>query len=184
VKNRSEKSHQETPQQPGITWTVGNLFFLRGQLTVEDAQRPAAELLADPIIESFAVSLVDDSGSLPDTAPATPTVDVTLLPGVTDPVAENLVRAAHLLGVETLEQAATGQRYILHDVHGQLDPPALHRLALDVFSNPVIQRFAIDEPIRPPFVPYQRTDDTIDIIPLRAGATGDKDFAKTFTCPK
>jgi hypothetical protein len=40
-------------------------------------------------------------------------IEATLLPGVTDPAAENLLRAARLLGVEGLERAATGQRFRL-----------------------------------------------------------------------
>ncbi|MFN8450033.1 MAG: phosphoribosylformylglycinamidine synthase subunit PurL [Anaerolineae bacterium] len=92
------------------------------------------------------------------------TIEVTLLPGVTDSAAENLLRAAHLLGVAGLERAATGQRYL---VDAPLSSAELERLATDRFANAVIQRFSIDQPIAPPFLPFQRADATVEIIPLR-----------------
>ncbi|MCA9957939.1 MAG: hypothetical protein KC443_02830, partial [Anaerolineales bacterium] len=61
-------------------------------------------------------------------------------------------------------RAATGQRYYLS---GQIDEATHHALANEIFANPVIQRFALNEAITPPFFPYQGTDDTVESIPLR-----------------
>jgi len=41
----------------------------------------------------------------------------------------------------------------------------LEALATRQFSNPVIQRFSIDAPIAPPFVPYQPADATVEVVP-------------------
>src|SRR5690606_12301016 len=127
------------------------LFFLKGPFTEADAQKLARELLADPVTEDYRVFTEQDS-RLPAGAHS---IDVTLLPGVTDPAAENLLRAAHLLALVGVEQVATGQRYLLW---GDLTQAELKRLASEVCANPVIQRYSIDKPISAPFFPYQQSD--------------------------
>lgn len=139
---------------------VVRLFFVQGALTAPDVERLAAELLADPVTKTSSITTSDQQ--LP-TADCQRTIEVSLLPGVTDPVAENLVRAAHLLGIAGLEQAATGYAYLLM---GALNDQEMHRLAVELFSNPVIQRYTIDAPIAPPFVLAYETDATVEIIPL------------------
>jgi phosphoribosylformylglycinamidine synthase II/phosphoribosylformylglycinamidine synthase I len=81
------------------------LYFLRGALSQQDAERLTKALLADPVSETFEVTSLQ-----PDYPYAY--LEVGLLPGVTDSVAENLVNAAKRLGVQ-LEEAATGTHYIL-----------------------------------------------------------------------
>ncbi len=75
-------------------------------------------------------------------------MEVTPLPGVTDPAAENLLRAAHLLGIAGLERAATGQRFGCAGRSRQRD---IERLAAEVLANPVVQRFEIGGAISAPF---------------------------------
>jgi phosphoribosylformylglycinamidine synthase len=58
-------------------------------------------------------------------------------------------------------------------LHGELHEEQLHTLARTVFSNPVVQRYAIDQQIEPPFVPYQQTDTTVEVIPLRVADDDD-----------
>src|SRR5690349_5334155 len=90
---------------------VQDLFFIEGQLSQEDSQQLALKLLSDPVTQSVLwlelplplVQAQDDSVIL----------EVALRPGVTDPVAEQLVRAAHELGVYGVHRAATGQRFVL-----------------------------------------------------------------------
>ncbi len=148
-----------------------NLYFLEGDLSLDQILTLGHELLADPVVETFSVSAIDHRGyplqllheGRPIKRPIH-TIEVTLLPGVTDPTAENLVRAAHLLGVTPLQGAATGQRYLLYEA---LSKDALERLAVETFSNPVIQRAAIDRPIAPPFVSSQYVEAVVEVIPLR-----------------
>ncbi|MBK8028502.1 MAG: phosphoribosylformylglycinamidine synthase subunit PurL [Chloroflexi bacterium] len=123
-------------------------------MTHQQVTQLAAELLADAVTEQYSI----------DTLPPHSfqhTLEVTLLPGVTDPAAENLIRAAHLLGVTALERAATGQRYLLT---GDLTRADLETLAVKVFSNPVIQRYEIDTPISAPFVPHKPGDGLVETI--------------------
>ncbi|MBZ0304193.1 MAG: phosphoribosylformylglycinamidine synthase subunit PurL, partial [Anaerolineae bacterium] len=157
----------QAAHQLGINTLTGcfgtRVFFVRGSLTLQAAQRLGQTLLADPVIEDFAVTAdLDQPAALPEAADHS--IEVTLLPGVTDPVAENLVRAAQQLGFGPVEQAATGQRYGLR---GDLTDEQLRRLATMLFSNAVIQRCQIDAPISPPFVPHQAVDDTVETIRLR-----------------
>ncbi len=156
-------------RQLGITAllqsTESRLYFLRGTLSASDARQIATELLTDPVTEQFDMTLARAHADAP--APshsAHHTIEVTLLPGVTDPAAENLMRAALLLGIEGLDRAATGHRY---ELIGQLSQEDLARLATGVLSNPVIQRYAVDALIEPPFFAYHKADQTIDRISLR-----------------
>jgi phosphoribosylformylglycinamidine synthase len=175
---------------------VAHLYFLHGRVAAADIAQLARRLLSDPVTETFTLSglevgdcpaalpspsAISSHGTLKDAEPVqsqsfSPTaasplwradhfIDVSFLPGVTDPAAENLVRAAHLLGLKGLERAATGRRYRLT---GTLSTGDLRRLAVDVFSNPVIQRHTIDHPIDPPFFPFQQTDGTVEVMELRS----------------
>ncbi|MCB0168979.1 MAG: phosphoribosylformylglycinamidine synthase subunit PurL [Anaerolineae bacterium] len=145
-----------------------NLFFVQGQLSQADLDRMAQTLLADPVTESFRV--VEQGQPAEPSISADHFIEVTLLPGVTDPAAENLVRAAHLLGLTNLTQAATGRRYWLD---GPLTEPDLHRLAVEIFSNPVIQRAALNRPIDAPFVPTEPPGELVEVISLRDAADDD-----------
>jgi len=141
---------------------VIRLYFLEGALSADEVIHLSKELLADPVTETFTVHRV--GADLPIIASEfAHSIEVTLLPGVTDPAAENLLRAAPLLGIHGLQRAATGQRYLLVE---PTTPTQLQKLATQ-FSNAIIQRFTIDQPIMPPFVPFQPTDATVEIIPLR-----------------
>lgn len=149
-----------TAHQLNLTNLTGcvyaRIFFIQGDLTSSEVDKIALELLADPVTERYIIGVSDASQ-------AEHTVDVTLQVGVTDPVAENLVRAASLVGVD-IDQAATGQRYLLN---GALSPYDLEKLATQVFSNPVIQRHAIDKAIDAPLVTPKPSDGLVETIAIR-----------------
>jgi phosphoribosylformylglycinamidine synthase II/phosphoribosylformylglycinamidine synthase I len=166
VQTRKQDNPPENSSSTRLTnWRKIHLYFLQGDLTDEQVRIISQKLLTDPVTESFTASPFDPnlqpSSSQPDSK--THTIDITLLPGVTDPAAENLVHAAQRLGFTELERAATGQRYV---IQGDASRDELHKLATERFSNPVIQRYEIDQPIAPPFVPVQHEDDTVEIIAL------------------
>ncbi|MCC7355642.1 MAG: phosphoribosylformylglycinamidine synthase subunit PurS, partial [Anaerolineae bacterium] len=91
-------------------------------------------------------------------------VEVALRPGVTDSVAESLVRAAQVAGIAGLRQAATGRRY---ELAGSLMASQVERIAQSLLANAVIQTYTINAPIPPPFVPAQPPDDNVEVIALR-----------------
>lgn len=138
--------------------TTQRLYFLRGHaLNGEHVAHISRNLLADPVTESWAVGQTG-------TPEAGHMIEITFLPGVTDSVAENLVRAAEELGIPELEEAASGTRVF---VPGAASDEQLHVLARDRYANEVIQRFVIDHPISPPFTTFASTDsDRVETIAL------------------
>jgi phosphoribosylformylglycinamidine synthase II/phosphoribosylformylglycinamidine synthase I len=152
------------------------LYFLQGTLTDADVQQIAQQLLADDVVESYHYQLVNTAAY-----PATPnqhSIEVTLLAGVTDTVADSLLRSAHSLGITTLERAASGQRYL---IEGDLSADDLERLARDVLSNTVIQRYSIGAPIEPPFVATQLADNFVATILVRGKTDAELvDISKTY----
>ncbi len=165
------RSYVQAAHQLGYTQLqdchVTRIYFLQGKLTEDEANRIASEVLADPVTEEWLLVnelQFNDELLHPFILTINHFIDATLDPGVTDPPAENLVKAAHLLGITGLERAATGHRFLLT---GDIDTATLHPMAAEIFANPVVQRFTLDKAIEPPFFPYQGIDDTIDIIPVR-----------------
>lgn len=145
----------------GIRWLeCEDLYFLQGVLAPADRQRLAVELFSDPISQTSHWRNVEEDGIFYSKAHV---VETALRPGVTDPVAEQIVRCAHMLGICGVERAATGQRFI---VHGELDDADLHALARRVFANPVIQRYAHGE-IEPSFPEPAEASGQVEIISLR-----------------
>ncbi|MCS7062008.1 MAG: phosphoribosylformylglycinamidine synthase I [Anaerolineae bacterium] len=166
--------HIEIARQLDMAGLVGcqeiRLYFFSGTLSVRETQRLAELLLADPVTETWEVTETDQAGAAPawssyiQSAAPDHVIEVAPLPGVTDPPAESVLRAAQVLGIAGVERAATGASYLLW---GDLTPEVLRRLAVEVFSNPLVQSHAIDHPISAPFAPYQPIDDTVEIIPIR-----------------
>ncbi|MBN1955910.1 MAG: phosphoribosylformylglycinamidine synthase subunit PurL [Anaerolineae bacterium] len=138
---------------------VSNLYFLQGDLKPADLERLARELLVDPIVEGYRWRRVTD----PPFDPAALVVEVGYHPGVTDPVADNLLRRARLLAIGRLEAVATGMRYTFD---GALTPDDLHHIARELLYNDVVQHYTLG-PLQPTFVPRAAPSDAVEIVPLR-----------------
>lgn len=136
-----------------------DLYFVEGQLSQDELQQLALSLLTDPVTQSA------EWAELPNPTPRKPhtvMVDVAFRPGVTDPVAGEIVRAAHELGFKGVQRAATGFRYIVeggNDVAG-------HRLAQRLLANAVIQRYAVGD-IEPAFPLEAASSGQTETIPVR-----------------
>ena len=136
-----------------------DLYFVEGQLSQDEMQRLALTLLTDPVTQSVeAVELPSSSARIPGAM----IVDVAYRPGVTDPVAGEIVRAAHELGFEGVHRAATGFRYIVEGGN----EVAAHRLAQRLLANAVIQRYAVGE-IEPTFPLEAESSGQTETIPVR-----------------
>lgn len=144
-----------------------DLFFLQGDLTANDLQRLANELLTDPVTQLWEWRPAPDGQSPGESArDDAQSIEVALRPGVTDPVAHEIVRAAHALGISNVKQAATGQRYILSGKAGEpLPASALDRLARRLLANDVIQRYAAGA-IEPHFPQDAHASGLVETIPL------------------
>ncbi len=152
--------------------SVTDLYFLQGgELCIEAVHRLVHTLLHDPVVEDAAFFRLDgakaeacpSARSLIADPPGSYSVEVTLLPGVTDSVAESLLEGARMVGVDGLERAATGHRYT---IVGEVTEAEVRRIAEELLANEVIQTYAINRPVDPPFVPVQAADDTVEVIPL------------------
>lgn len=134
------------------------LYFLRGALSDEDLETLGRELFTDPVTETWHRRAEGDHGAQ--------MIQVALRPGVTDPVAHEIVRAAHALGITSLEQAATGQEYIVRGKNGMsLRRDELDALARRLLANDVIQQYALGE-IEPTFPQDAHASGMVETIPL------------------
>ncbi len=113
---------------------VHDLYFVQGNLDDLALQHLATELLSDAIAQTWC--LLDERQSEEGV------IERVLLPGVTDPVAEQIVHGAHQLGITTVERAATGQRFVVRSTY-PLSEVELHRLARGLLVNPVIHHYAL-----------------------------------------
>lgn len=144
--------------------TVQDLYFAEGQLSQEELQQLALNLLTDPVTQS--ASWVELPAPLPSTELNSVILEVGYRPGVTDPVAGQIVRAAHELGFHSVQRAATGQRFLLSFGETADAELASRSIAKSILANNVIQHWSLDE-ITPSFPEETASSGTIKIIPIR-----------------
>ncbi|MFM2161395.1 MAG: phosphoribosylformylglycinamidine synthase [Pseudomonadota bacterium] len=142
---------------------VSDLFFLRGaSLTAADVDAIVAKLLLDPVVATASVVPWPSTGAAASTGVV---VEVAPLPGVTDAPAESLLAVAHDLGFQTLEQAATGRRFVLE---GPLAHADVEAFAAGTLANTVVERFVLDAAIEPPFVATTPATRRVEVLEMRA----------------
>lgn len=158
---------------------VQDLYFIEGQLMREELQELALKLLTDPVTQTASwIELPAPrfdtappvNASLPSPQPLDKTqgkpdsviLEVSLRPGVTDPVAEQIVRAAHELKLNGVQRAATGFRF---QVEG-LKVEQVEQLAKSLLANNVIQHWTIGE-ITPSFPEEVESSGAVEVIPIR-----------------
>jgi phosphoribosylformylglycinamidine synthase len=103
-------------------------FLLEGELAQADAERFAAEVLTDPLVETGAVRPLGGESAA--------TFTVLLKPGVMDPVAQTVLDAGRMLGIK-VEAVRTFRRYF-----GPAELPAADR---DVLFRKVLANDAIEQ---------------------------------------
>ena len=140
--------------------TCHDLYFIEGQLSQETCRQLALKLLTDPVTQT--VSWDEPPASLSSGEPDSVILEVALRPGVTDSVAEQLVRAAHELGLNGVHRAATGSRF---QVEG-LDVEQVEKLAKALLANNVIQHWKIGN-IEPSFPEDVASSGTVELILIR-----------------
>jgi phosphoribosylformylglycinamidine synthase len=129
--------------------SVSDLYWLDG-IPQSEAERLMREGVVDPLTERLHPEHLGhrDNRSSRESADPVHTLDVALLPGVTDTKAETLITAAAILGVDTAGlRVATGRRYRIVGSRA-----ACETLANELLSNPIIERTAIDAELVPAFV--------------------------------
>lgn len=133
-----------------------DIYFIEGRLSQEECEQLALRLLSDPVTQSVLF------GSPPSSLDSA-VVEVAFRPGVTDPVAEQIVRAAHELGFAGVQRAATGLRFLVDGLHG----PQVDKLAKQLLANNVIQHWTVGE-ITPSFPEEVQASGEVEIIPIRS----------------
>lgn len=157
----------------GITEIVCcDLYFLSGSATHEQISRLAESLLHDPVTQEVETSIIEITDGMPEviTQMTVPhgMIDVALRPGVTDPVAEQIVRAAAIQGIKGIDAASTGLRFF---VKGEdVSQKKLRQLAERLFANAVIQRYALG-PIEPVFSETAEASGAVETIIIRGETT-------------
>ena len=144
---------------------IQELFFIEGELSPIDQRRLATELLSDPIAQAFEWRSVGSDGVIRFLGADhhACVIETALRPGVTDPVAEQIIRCAKMLGIDQVQRAATGKRYV---VYGNLNEADYHTLAKRLLANDVIERYAIGV-IDPIFPHPAEASGAVDLIPVR-----------------
>jgi len=146
---------------------VQDLFFIEGQLSQEELPQLALKLLSDPVTQSASwIELSSEGNSTSNPQEDSVTLEVALRPGVTDPVAEQLVRAAHELNLHGVQRAATGQRFVLCLEDNADRTSIAQSIAQSLLANHVIQHWTIGE-IRPSFPQEAASSGTVEMIPIR-----------------
>lgn len=140
-----------------------DLYFIEGQLSQEECRQLALKLLSDPVTQKAEYSKLDiREPNVRISNTESSIVEVALRPGVTDPVAEQIVRAAHELGFEGVKRAATGLRF---QVEG-LSATQIEKLAKQLLVNNVIQHWTLGE-ITPSFPEEAQASGDVEILPIR-----------------
>src|SRR5512134_2132369 len=141
--------------------TCQDLYFIEGQLSQEICKQLALKLLTDPVTQSMTWTELP-AAPAPSTAPDSVMVEVALRPGVTDPVAEQIVRASHELGLEGICRVATGMRFLIEGA----DQATAEHLAKRLLANNVIQQWTVGE-ITPSFPEETASSGLVETILVR-----------------
>lgn len=123
---------------------VQDVYLLSGdRLTDAVVSDVCAKLLVDPVLSELV-----GPGHESTLERSARTVEVFPRPGVTDTGAESLIRTARAIGIDAIDRAATGVRYM---VDTDLTDASLAALCRALLANEVVQAFSIDAPLPTPF---------------------------------
>lgn len=109
------------------------VYRFEGELTREEIERIASQLLIDPVTEEYRL----DEGAAP-AGKAGHEIEVWLKHGVTDTVAESVVKAVRDLGIEKDITVKTGKKYVFE---GKATAGAVRQIAERLLVNPMVQEY-------------------------------------------
>ena len=140
-----------------------DLYFIEGALDSPQAVRLCDELLSDPVTQKAEWQEINAEPQ-PYSSNSDFLIEVALRPGVTDPVAAEIVRASQELGIRTVHRASTGFRFL---VKGKgISATLADDLARRLLSNNVIHRYALG-PVQPVFPQEAEANDQIEVFKIR-----------------
>lgn len=142
-----------------------DLYFIEGRLQQDEMRQLALGLLSDPVTQTAEYNVM--TGSLPERPSEGSLVEVTLRPGVTDPVAGELVRGTRQMGIPGVHRAASGLRFQLKFKPTCPDPTRqAERLAQQLLTNSVIHTWRLGE-VQPAFPQEAAPSGEVQDIELR-----------------
>ncbi len=134
---------------------VSELYFVRGALDSTQIARLCEAVLSDPAAHDLTIG---DAAHIADGGHG---VEVAYLPGVMDPLALQLARAAGQIGLPPIE-VATGTRY---ELIGDLTTAQVVALTERLLANATVQRYALGT-IDPQFSSGAKTEPRVESIRL------------------
>ncbi|WP_152051868.1 phosphoribosylformylglycinamidine synthase subunit PurL [Tautonia marina] len=130
----------------GGSWTIRSArgFLVEGELSESDLRRAAEQVLADPIVETFAIS----SNQEEPKGTSRPVFDNALVhvlprPGVTDPVAESARAVLRDLGLAVAEVRSV-RTYMIEGPTDSLDALIRRVLANDAVEQAIVGPLTLD----------------------------------------
>lgn len=137
------------------------IYFVRGNIAPGECELLGRFLFSDPITQEYLVELCPVA---PD--PDVDAVEIAYHPGVTDPVADEILRSARELGVRGIEATSTGQRYEIVCSDGErLSGAELRLLASRLLANPVVQRYSLGR-VEPAFPGEDEANLAVERLPV------------------
>jgi phosphoribosylformylglycinamidine synthase II len=138
---------------------VSDVYLLEGDLTSKELELICSQLLADPIVEAYAI------GESPLVAPQEArAVEVAYNPGVMDPVEESVSKGIRDLGVTALKSVKTAKRYYLW---GKLSNGDIELISNKLLVNSVIQHVVTDsESVSLPSAEYKFNRVEVELLSL------------------
>lgn len=138
---------------------VSSLYKLKGELTTQEIETIAKELLTDPVTQEYNVKGICHSEAKPknlffsaqnqneilrsaqnDSLSKVIVIEVWLKPGVTDSVGENVVKGIKDLGLKKEVKAFSGSRYVFEC---DLAPLNFETAVKKILVNPLIHDYKI-----------------------------------------
>ena len=110
------------------------LYALQGDLSEQEVDTVAAQLLADPVTQNY---LYHQDGSL-DAEAGQWRVEVWFRPGVTDAVGDTTMKGVRDLGISGITAAETGRGYI---ISGRITKEQVDMICRRLLANDVIERY-------------------------------------------
>ena len=112
------------------------VYWIEGSLDTQSIDRIGAELLADPITQTYTCATQNDTAK-------GWTLEVQFKPGVTDAVGDSTVKGINDLGITGVTTVRTGHKYWLT---GDLNVEVIETIAQRLLMNDVIQTFTYQDP--------------------------------------
>lgn len=108
------------------------LYELTGELTAEDVDRIAAQLLVDPVTQTYRCG---QAVRIP-LQPGQWGIEVRFRPGVTDAVGETTLKGIKDLGIQNITAASTGRAYV---VEGRVAEQDIATVCRRLLANEIIE---------------------------------------------